>query len=306
MHAGHNHSEGESGLPILSAAKKHRKKLTIVFGLTSAYMIAEVIGGFATNSLALLADAGHMLTDAGAIGLALLAVWFSERPATPKKTYGYYRVEILAALVNAVVLLLISIFILYEAFRRFQQPPEVQSGPMLIVASIGLVVNLISMKLLAGGSDKSLNIKGAYLEVLSDMLGSIGVIAGSLIILKTGWYRIDPIMSAGIGLFIIPRTWTLLNEAIHILLEGAPAGIDVESVQESMKQVNGVKVVHDFHVWTITSGVDAMSGHVTVEDINQGDRILAELQKVLKEKFNIQHTTIQLEAERCNERECQI
>ncbi len=305
-HQGHHHSENQMGSPIVSTARTRRKKLAIVFGLTTVYMIAEVIGGMATHSLALLADAGHMLTDAGALALALIAIWFSERPATPKKTYGYYRVEILAALINAVVLLLISFFILYEAYRRFEHPPEVHSGPMLVIATIGLVINLISMKLLGEHSHGSLNVRGAYLEVLSDMLGSLGVIVASVIILMTGWQLADPLISAGIGLFILPRTWTLLNQTIHILLEGTPAGIDLESVQEGMKAVKGVKVVHDLHVWTITSGVDAMSGHVTVEDVNQGDRILAELQKMLKDKFGIQHTTIQLEAERCNEKECQI
>jgi cobalt-zinc-cadmium efflux system protein len=286
---------------ILSTAGKNKKNLAVVFGLTTTYLIAEVIGGLLTNSLALLADAGHMLTDAGAIGLALLAIWFAERPATPEKTYGYYRVEMLAALTNAVVLLFISLYILYEAWRRWQDPPEVMSWPMLIVATIGLGVNLISMRLLADASGKSLNIKGAYLEVLSDMLGSLGVIAASVIMLTTGWYRADPLISAGIGLFIMPRTWTLLKEVTHILMEGTPIRIDLKGVEEAMKRVEGVKAVHDLHVWTITSGVDAMSAHITVEDSVQGDRILAELPRALKDQFEIEHTTIQLEVERCEE-----
>lgn len=291
---------------ILSKAGKNKKNLVIVFGLTTAYMIAEAIGGLLTNSLALLADAGHMLTDAGALGLALLAIWFAGKPATREKTYGYYRAEILAALTNAVVLLFISFFILYEAWRRFQNPPEVMSLPMLIIAIIGLVINLIGMLLLAGGSAESLNVKGAYLEVLSDTLGSLGVIAASVIMLTTGWYLADPIISAGIGLFILPRTWTLLKQATHILLEGTPARIDQEAMEDAMNQVKGVKAVHDLHVWTITSGIDAMSGHVTVEDTSQGDGILAELQRVLRDQFEIEHTTIQLAKECCEAKEMSI
>ncbi|MBI3950155.1 MAG: cation transporter [Acidobacteria bacterium] len=215
--------------------------------------------------------------------------------------HGYYRVEILAALTNAVVLLFISLYILYEAWRRWQNPPEVMSWPMLIVATIGLGVNLTGMRLLADASGRSLNIKGAYLEVLSDMLGSLGVIAASVIMLTTGWYRADPLISAGIGLFIVPRTWTLLKEVTHILMEGTPARIELKEVEEAMNRVEGVKAVHDLHVWTITSGVDAMSAHITVEDSAQGDRILAELQRALKDQFEIEHTTIQLEVERCEE-----
>lgn len=289
-----------------SLARQNRRKLVIVFAITTAYMIAEAMAGLFTRSLALLADAGHMLTDAAALGLALLAIWFTGRPATEKKTYGFYRMEILAAFINALVLLLISFFILYEAWRRFENPPEIQSKQMLIVAVIGLGVNLISMSLLHEHSKKSLNIKGAYLEVLSDMLGSIGVIAASIIMLLTRWYYADPLISAGIGLFILPRTWNLLNEAIHILLEGTPAHVDLKTLEDAMKQVKGVKTVHDLHIWTITSGFDTMSAHVTVENLSQGDRILAELQQTLKDRFKIDHTTIQLEEERCNDKQIPI
>jgi len=291
---------------LLSTAGKNKGKLVIVFGLTTAYMIAEAIGALLTNSLALLADAGHMLTDAGSLGLALLAIWFAGRPATKEKTYGYYRVEILAALTNAVVLIFISIYILYEAWRRFQNPPEVLSWPMFIIAIIGLVVNIIGVWLLAKASGESLNIKGAYLEVLSDTLGSLGVIAASVIMLTTGWYLADPIISAGIGLFILPRTWTLLKRATHVLLEGTPSHIDLKSMENAMKQVKGVKAVHDLHVWTITSGIDSMSAHVSIEDTSQVDRILAELQRMLKDKFGIEHTTIQLANECCEEKEMSI
>ena len=282
---------------ISNSSKKNFKRLAIVFCLTSTFMIAEAIGGYLTNSLALLADAAHMLTDAGSIGLALIAIWFAGRSATKRKTYGYYRAEILAAFVNSLALLVISIYILYEAWKRLQNPPEVLSMPMLIIAFIGLIVNLIGMKLLHGSASKSLNIKGAYLEVLSDTLGSLGVIIAGIIMLTTGWYLADPIISAIIGLFIIPRTWKLLSEVIHILMEGTPAHIDLDSIAKEIKKIEGIKSVHDLHVWTITSGFDAMSAHVVVNDISDGIILLSELQQVLREKFKIEHTTIQIEPE---------
>ena len=279
----------------LSAGRKNKKKLWIAFALTAVYMAAEAVGGLLTGSLALLADAGHMLTDAGALGLALFAIQYAERAATPQKTYGYLRTEILAALINAIALLLISFFILYEAWQRFRQPPEVLGGPMLIVAAIGLIVNLVNMRMLASAAGESLNAKGAYLEVLSDMLGSVGVIAAGIIVLKTGWYRADPIIGAAIGLFIVPRTWSLLKDATHILLEGVPERIDVTSLESAMRSVNGVTAVHDLHVWTLTSGFDSLSAHVIVEDGVQPSRILSELEKLLKEQFQLEHLTLQLE-----------
>lgn len=279
-------------------ARRNRWQLTVALALTTSYMVAEVIGGILTNSLALLADAGHMLTDAGALAIALLAVRFAGRPATPKHTYGFYRSEILAALLNAIVLLLISFYILYEAWQRFQSPPDVLSWPMLMVAIVGLIVNLISMRLLASGSKESLNVKGAYVEVLGDVLGSLGVIAASLIMIFTGWYLADPIVSAGIGLFIIPRTWRVLKEAVDILLEGTPADLDISALERAMKSVTGVADVHHLHVWTITSGVDAMSGHVVLVEGADRDRVLTELQQCLVQEFNINHSTLQLEGKR--------
>ncbi|HTL46943.1 MAG TPA: cation diffusion facilitator family transporter [Verrucomicrobiae bacterium] len=297
----HSHSHG------LHAAGKG-KRLLLVFSLTSVYMLAEIIGGILTKSLALLADAGHMLTDAAALGLALLAIWFAGRPATEKKTYGFYRMEILAAFINALVLLGISFFILYEAWRRFENPPEIQSKQMLIVAAFGLAVNLVSMAILHEHSEHSLNVKGAYLEVLSDMLGSIGVILASVIMLLTHWYYADPLISAGIGIFILPRTWNLLNEAAHILMEGTPAHIDLRELQAAIQGVKGVKSIHDLHVWTITSGVDAMSSHIAIDNTVPGERVLSVLRELLRDKFKIHHSTIQLEAEseQCKEPGCQI
>ncbi len=278
---------------------KNKHRLTIVFGLTTAYMLAEAIGGLLTGSLALLADAGHMLTDAGALGLAILAIQYAERPATLQKTFGYYRAEVLAALVNAAVLLLISVYILYEAWRRFSHPPEVMSRPMLVIAVIGLVVNFVGMRLLSGSAGHSLNVKAAYLEVLSDMLGSLGVIAASVIMLTTRWYLADPIFGAAIGLFIVPRTWKMLKDTAHILMEGVPANLNLQTVQEEMLKVAGVVTVHDVHVWSLTSGVDSMSAHVCVEDPKEGIRIMNQLREMLAKRFSISHTTIQIEDNQC-------
>lgn len=283
---------------MVSAAGQQKRKLFIVFALTTIYLIVEVIAGFLTRSLALLADAGHMLADVGGLALALFAIRFAERPATPAKTYGYYRAEILAALVNAVVLIVISFSILYEAYRRFQNPPEILSLPMFLVALTGLVVNLVGLKLLYAASGKSLNIKGAYLEVLSDALTSIGVILAGLIMLFTNWYLVDPLVSTGIGLFILPRTWRLLNQSVHVLMEGCPPGINVEEVIAAMKAVEGVRGVHDLHIWMITSGFNALSGHVVIENLAEGQSVLKRLQELLAEKFGIKHVTIQLEERR--------
>lgn len=279
-----------------TAVGRHRRVLLWTLGLTGGFLLIEVAGALWTGSLALLADAGHMLTDAGGLGLVLFATWLAARPPTPEKTYGYYRVEILAALVNALVLLALSVFILYEAYRRFLSPPAVLGGPMLVVAVAGLGVNLAGMWLLRAGAGESLNLKAAYLEVLSDALGSLGVIVAAVTVLTTGWYLADPLIGAGIGLFIIPRTWGLLRQAVNILLEGTPPHVNLPEVESAMASVHGVRQVHDLHVWTLTSGKHAMSGHVVVEDLAAGNRILRDLHDLLHERFRIEHTTIQLES----------
>lgn len=286
---------GDSHGHVTSAAGKNKKNLAIVFGLTSFYLIVEVIGGFWTGSLALLADAGHMLTDVAGVGLALLAIWFAEKPASPERTYGYYRVEILAALTNAVVLILISLYILYEAYQRYKNPPEVQSAAMLGVASIGLVINIFGMYILRAGSKESLNMKGAYFEVLSDMLTSIGVIIAGIIMLTTGWYYADPIISAGIGLFILPRTWALLKDAVGVLLEGTPSDVDLAKLRESLAKIEGVAGVHDLHVWSLTSGVNAMSVHAVLAETAEHDDVLARVHEHCTEEFKITHLTVQTE-----------
>ena len=292
-------NDGSRRVDQLSVTTKNRPALWIVFGLTFIYFLVEVVGGLVTNSLALLADAAHMLTDVGGLGLALFAAWMSSKPATRAKTYGYYRVEILAALANAVVLFVMSFYILYEAYRRFQEPPEVESLPMLAVALVGLVVNLIGIWLLRASSKESLNMQGAFLEVVSDLLGSIGVIVAGGIMWATGWWYADPIFSVVIGLFILPRTWGLMSKAIEVLLEATPAHINLAEVEQVMRGIEGVASVHDLHVWTITSGIDSLSAHVVLNDNlspQVAEAVIERTAAALKEKFKIEHSTIQTEA----------
>lgn len=282
----------------VSVTAKNRRALWVVFGLTFTYFLVEVVGGLLTNSLALLADAAHMLTDVGGLGLALFAAWMSRKPATPQRTYGYYRVEILAALTNAVVLFLMAFFILYEAYRRFREPPEVASLPMLAVASVGLVVNLIGIAMLRKASGESLNMQGAYLEVVSDLLGSVGVIVAAVVMWATGWYYADPIFSVVIGLFILPRTWGLMKQAVNVLLEATPAHINLAEVEKTVLGVEGVASVHDLHVWTITSGIDALSAHIVLTGgmgLEVAETVVERTAAILKEKFGIDHSTIQVE-----------
>lgn len=290
-------------MSVMTGAGKNRRRLQGVLALTTTYMLAEVIGGIITGSLALIADAGHMLTDVFGLGLALFAIWFSSKPATPQRTYGYYRTEILAALANAIVLFFISGYILYEAWQRFQDPRTVESGPMLAVAAVGLVVNIAGALLLRGASEESLNMKGAYFEVVSDLLGSIGVMAAAAIIYFTGWYYADPIFSVAIGLFILPRTWKLLREAVGILLEGTPAHVNVPDLERSISAIPGVSLVHDLHVWTLTSGVDAMSGHLVIDRGADAETIQREVKALLLNQYKIEHTTLQTETTDARESE---
>ncbi len=278
-----------------TTAGRHKSSLTKALALTTAFMAVEVIGGLWTGSLALLADAGHMLTDAGGLVLSLLAIRFSERPATPQNTYGYVRMEVLSALTNAVVLLLLTVYIFYEAYHRFLNPPELLGGPMLAVALVGLAVNLVSMRLLSQGASESLNVKGAYFEVLGDMLGSLGVIVAAGVVLLTGWKLADPIIGAGIGLLIVPRTWILLKQAIHILMEGTPPKVDVALLEKKLLALPGVTAVQDLHVWTLTSGIDAMSCHLVVADMAEARATLLGAQQAMKADFGLEHTTIQIE-----------
>jgi cobalt-zinc-cadmium efflux system protein len=289
------------------------RKLKIVLFLISAYLGIEVIGGLLTGSLALLADAGHMLTDVGGLALALFAISYTRKARTPQRTYGFYRTEILASLTNSVVLVVLSIYIFYEAYRRFFEPPEIQSLPMIIVAAIGLVVNYVGLRLLGSHShdtshrdhdgkheiekdlSENLNIEGARLEVLSDTLGSIGVVAAGAIIMTTNFNLADPIVSIGLAVFILPRTWSLLRKSINILMEGVPSDISYEQVKKTILEIKGVTGVFELHIWSITSGIVALSAHVVIIDPNKSRTILQEISSLLEKCFNITHATIQIE-----------
>jgi len=294
MTSHHNHNHNHTHAQRRSG---NRRRLTLALLLAAGYMVAEIVGGLVTNSLALLADAGHMLSDTAALGLSLFAVWIAERPPTPQRTWGYYRVEILAALVNGAALVAVSIFIFVEAFHRIAQPPEVLGAWMLLIATGGLGVNVAGLWILSGGRHESLNVRGAWLHVLTDALGSIGAMAAAALIWAFGWYRADPAISALIGLLVIYSAWRLVAESVSVLMESAPRGIDVDEVRSVMAAVPGVVGVHDLHVWTITSGLDSLSAHVDVSDGRRPSEILAELRRVLHERFGIDHITIQIEPE---------
>jgi len=276
---------------------RHKRGLRTAFALTAAFLVVEAAAGILTGSLSLLADAAHMMVDAGGLLLSLIAVWFAERPATPEKTYGYYRVEILAALVNGVVLCVLAVAILIKAYERLWHPVPVPGGPVMAVAVVGLAINLVNARLLHAGAAESLNVRGAYLEVLGDAASSAAVIAAGGVILLTGWTAADPIASAAIALVILPRTWTLLRQAVNVLLEAAPAHLDVTQIEAALLGAAGVRRVHDLHVWTLTSGREAMSAHVVVAPDAATDRILDELHVILHARFGIDHTTLQVEKE---------
>ncbi len=263
--------------------------------LTGAFLVVEAVGAWFTGSLALAADAGHMLTDVGGLALALFAIWIAARPPTPEKTFGYYRAEILASVVNALLLLVAAGWILVEAYQRLLAPREVLGGPMMAVAGLGLAVNLLGAWLLRRGAGESLNIRAAYLEVLADALTSLAVLAAAAVVTVTGWTVADPLASAVIALLIVPRTWRLLRQAVNILLEGVPAHLELGEIEAAMLAVPGVRRVHDLHVWTLTSGREAMSAHVVVDDPADSERLLDELHRVLHARFGIDHTTIQLD-----------
>ena len=290
---GHGHSHG-------TATGTHRNRLFGVLAITVSIMVAEVIGGLISGSLALLADAGHMLTDAAGVGLALLAATFAARPATPGRTFGYMRFEILAAVINALLLFGVAGYVLIEAARRFSEPPEVSTGLMLTVATVGLVANAGSLLILRGGQQSSLNLRGAYLEVLGDLLGSAAVIVAAIVIRLTGFTQADAIASVAIGLMILPRTWALLREAVDVLLEATPKGVDLAEVRQHINETPGVLEVHDLHAWTITSGLPVLSAHIVVTDDALADGgggvVLDQLGQCLAGHFDVEHCTFQLEA----------
>jgi len=276
---------------------RSKRRLAGALVLACAYMVAEVVGGLLTNSLALLADAGHMLSDAAALGLGLFAVWIAERPPDARRTYGYFRTEILAALANGAALVAVALFVFVEAFHRLSEPLQVQGAAMMAIAVGGLMVNLLSLWILGGGRDESLNIRGAWLHVLSDALGSVGAILAGTLIWAFRWNWADPAISAVIGLLIIYSSWRLLSESVSVLMESAPRGIDVDEVRNAMAALDGVHSVHDLHVWTITSGMDSLSAHVVIEDGRPAAALLKEIRGLLASRFGIHHVTIQIEPE---------
>jgi len=279
------------------------RKIAIALSITAVIFLAELIGGFLSNSLALLSDAGHMLTDTMALALALGAMYFAARPANSKKTFGFYRLEILSALFNGSFLVMVSLYIFYEAYQRFMRPEEVASVLMLIVAGIGLVANIVGAIILAKGSKENLNVRGAFLHVVSDAISSCGVIIGGIIIYFTGWLMIDPILGVMIGLLILRGAIGLVSEATNILLEATPKGIKLEEVVAEIKKVPGVKGLHDVHIWTITSGMNTIAAHLLIDDakVDQTAEILHQVRHVLEEKYQIKHFTFQTECESCPE-----
>lgn len=295
----------------MSEGNNNKQALKLVLSLTAAFFLVQILIGFKVGSLALISDAGHMLVDVAGLVMALLAISFSQRPATPKRTYGFYRAEILASLLNSLFLTILSIFILVEAIQRLFHPSEINGLPIIIVAAIGLGINLLGVRLLSnvrvndasdGNVDnhksqqiENLNIHGAYLEVLADTIGSAGVIAAGIIIQTTGLYLADPLISIGIVVLILPRTWLLLKKAIHILIEGTPSHLCHEEIKSSILKVKGVTGVFDLHVWTITSGIYALSSHVVVMNISKSQVILQEINSILEKNFKITHATIQIE-----------
>ena len=285
-HHHHEHARRDS---------KGIKRLKIALGLTFVYMLAEAVGGWLTNSLALFADAGHMLTDVAALSLTLAAIWFATRPATEKKTYGYYRLEILAAFVNGIALVLISLWVFYEAFERWSAPPEVKGFELTLIATGGLAVNAVCAYLLHGEHNHDLNLRGAWLHVMGDALGSATAILAGVLILAFGWLWADALCSALISLIIIFSAWNLIKESVNVLLEGTPAHINLAAVEEAIMQTEGVRQVHDLHIWTITSGLEALSAHVRHGENTLQPELLRNLRQRLHAEFGIDHLTIQME-----------
>jgi len=287
----HTHTSDQPGTRAST-----ERRLLIVLAITGLYMLAEVVGGLLTGSLALLADSGHLLGDVLGLAMAASAIRFARRPATAGRTYGFYRAEILAALVNSFVLILVAGWILYAALQRLAEPTvEIRALPMLAVAAGGVAVTIIGVTLLHAGAQESLNVRAAFLEVMGDLLSSIGTIVAALIILATGWTAADALISALIGVFMLPRAWVLLRSVIDVLLESAPGHLNIPQIEAAMRAVPGVDSVHDMHLWSITSGFDAMSGHVRSNGRPSED-VLHDLRTMLRDRFGIEHVTLQVEA----------
>lgn len=299
---GHGHGHGVPSSEASSASGRYVRRLALAFVILLAFLVLEATVGYFAASLALLSDAGHMLTDVLGIGMALAAITAARRPAGDKRTFGLYRVEVLAALANALLLFGVAGYILYEAVERFQHPPEVAGLPMVLTAAVGLLANLVVFALLRQGAGESLNVRGAYLEVLADTLGSGGVLVGGLLTWAFGWYLVDPIVAVAVGLFVLPRTWKLARQALRILVQQAPEGVDVPALRSELAALPSVTEVHDLHVWTLTSGMEVASAHLTTEpDADHGD-VLLTAQRLLAEHYHIDHATLQVEPGECAQR----
>ena len=295
MGSGHTHTHSH-------AAGANERSLLIALGMTTTFLLVELVAGVLTQSLALISDAAHMFTDTAALAIALVAVQMGKRAADAKRTFGYHRFEILAAAFNAMLLFGVAVYIGFEAYLRLKSPPQVESTGMLIVALVGMAVNLMSMRMLAGGKDANLNMKGAYLEAWSDMLGSLGVVLGALVIKLTGWSWVDSAVAVLIALWVLPRTWSLLRASVNILLEGVPEGINLAKVREALLTVPGVTGIHDLHVWALTSGKVSLTVHVVNEpSIDAETRVLPEIRRRLADEFAITHITVQCELEPCHQ-----
>ncbi len=289
MHHHHHHDHDQR--------TQNKKGLTIALAITAGIMLLEFFGGLLTNSLALLSDSGHMLSDTASLALSLVAMWFATRPASPSKSYGFYRFEILAALFNGLTLFVIAGFIVWEAVERLMSPPTVAGGSMMMIAAIGLIANLLSAWFLMKKGDvrDNVNLKSAYLHVLGDALGSVGAIVAGALMMAFSWYVADPVISVLVALLILRSAWGVLSQSIHILMEGTPVTIDQAEVKKTLGAIEGVRDVHDLHIWTITSGLDSLSCHLVVEDSRDSQTILQQAIRIIDEKFQIKHTTIQVE-----------
>lgn len=297
-HDHHHHRSPNHAHELHHPSARQQENSTLlasVLGLTLIFFFVELIGGFWTNSLALLSDAVHMLSDIAALGLSLIAIWLSRKPAHGKKTFGYYRAEILAAFVNGAALVVIALIIFREALERMQTPEMIKGIPMLIIATVGLIVNLIGAYILSKGEKENLNIRGVLTHVLADALGSVGAIIAGIVVWLKGWNWFDPLVSFFIGTIIIYSAWRLLWDTVHILMQGVPRHINMDEIKQSMMGLEGVESICDLHIWTLTSHVDMLSAHVIVGDMNQGMNILKKLHKMLQEHYGLEHVTLQIE-----------
>ena len=289
---GHDHTHVTA-----RAGARHARSLWIAFALITGFLVVQIVVGLATDSLALLSDAGHMATDALGLGMALAAIGAADRVAHAQhRTFGLYRLEILAALANAVLLFGVAGYVLYEAIGRLDDPPEIASLPVFVVGVIGLAINAVAFLLLRRGAEESLNVRGAYYEVVADTLGSIGVIVAAIVMAFTGWGWVDPVVGAAIGLFILPRAWRLGRDAVRVLVQAAPVGTDVEAIDTALRAIDGVTDVHDLHVWTLTSDMDVLTAHVAIADGGRSQDVLESARSMLAERFQLSHATLQVES----------